>query len=183
MLMSITREDAADALRLADEAERRSRVLRGYQSAAPHLILWGCVYAATYSFSYFQPMHGGLAWLIVVPLALIGDVAISWRDRPNRADRLLMPVMIATFLAFIVATTAIMRPHDPRQTAAFVPLAVAWAYVAMGAYHGRRMTFAGIALGALTVFGYFVVHAWLMLWMAAVGGGTLLLTGYWLRRA
>jgi len=181
--MSITREDAAHALRLADEAERRSRVLRGYQSAAPHLILWGCVYAATYSFSYFQPMHGGLAWLIVVPLALIGDVAISWRDRPDRADRLLMPVMIATFLAFIVATTAIMRPHDPRQMSAFVPLLVACLYIALGLRLGLRITLAGVALGGLTLFGYFALHPWFMLWMAAVGGGTLVLSGLWLRRA
>ena len=181
--MSITRDDAAHALRLADAAERRSRMLRGYQSAAPHLVLWGCVYAATYTFSYFQPSHVGLAWLIVTPLALIGDVAISWRDRPDRADLFLMPVMIAAFLAFIVATFAIMRPHDPRQTAAFVPLAVAWAYVVLGACLGWRIAFAGIALGALTVAGYFAANAWFMLWMAAVGGGTLLLSGYFLRRA
>jgi hypothetical protein len=181
--MSISREDAAHALRLADAAEQRSRVLRGYQSAAPHLILWGCVYAATYTFSYFQPIRGGLAWLIVTPLALVGDVAISWRDRSDRANRLLMPVIIVSFLAFVVATAAIMRPHDPRQMAAFVPLAVAWAYIVLGGHLGRRMVFAGIALGALTVFGYFAVHAWFMLWMAAVGGGTLLLSGYWLRRA
>ena len=181
--MSITREDAAHALRDAHEAEQRSRLLHGYQSAAPHLILWGCVYAATYTVSYFEPTRSGLAWLIIMPLAIAGDVAIAWRKRTAQTDWIMVPVMIVAFLAFIIATAAIMRPHDPRQTAAFVPLAVAWAYVVLGIHLGWRITFAGIALGVLTVFGYFTPHDWFMLWMAAVGGGTLLLSGLWLRRA
>jgi hypothetical protein len=181
--MSITREDAAHALRVADEAEQRSRLLHGYQSAAPHLILWGCVYAATYAFCYFEPTRGGLAWLIIAPLAIAGDVAIAWRKRTAQTDWIMVPVMTIAFLAFVIATAAIMRPHDPRQISAFVPLAVAWAYVVLGIHLGWRITFAGIGLGVLTAFGYFALHEWFMLWMAAVGGGTLLLSGLWLRRA
>jgi hypothetical protein len=181
--MSVSREDAANALRLADAAEQRSRLLRGYQGAAPHLIIWGCVYAAAYTFSYFQPARGGLVWLVVVPLALSADVAIARRDRGDRANWIAVPGLIIAFAAFIIATAAIMRPTDPRQIGAFVPLAVAWAYIALGTRLGRRMTFAGIALGVLTLVGYFALHAWFMLWMAAVGGGTLVLSGIWLLRA
>jgi hypothetical protein len=182
--MSITREDAATALRLADEAGQRSRMLRCYQSAAPHLFIWGGVYAAAYTVSYFQPTQSGLAWLVLIPLALLADVMITRCDRSHhRPDWIVVPVLIAAFLAFMIATAAIMRPHDPRQMAAFVPLAVSWAYIALGTRLGHRMTFAGIALGVLTLLGYFALHTWFMLWMAAVGGGTLVLTGFWLRRA
>jgi hypothetical protein len=181
--MSITREDAANALRLADQADQRSRMLRGYQSAAPHLILWGCVYTGTYGFSYFQPCQAGLAWMIVIPLAFIGDVALARRDRGDRSAWTVVPVLIVAFLAFIAATAAIMRPHDPSQMGAFVPLAVAWAYVSAGTRLGPRVIFAGIALGALTMVGYFCLHAWFIPWMAVVGGGTLVLSGLWLRKA
>jgi hypothetical protein len=181
--MSITHEDAANALRLADQAGQRSRMLRGYQSAAPHLILWGCVYAATYAFTYFRPGHGGLAWLAVVPLAVIGDVVIAWYDRGDRCTWTVVLVPPVAFLALIIATIAIMQPHDPRQMGAFVPLAVAWVYILIGSLFGLRMVFAGIALGGATLFGYFFLYTWFMLWMAAVGGGTLVLSGLWLRRA
>jgi hypothetical protein len=181
--MSVTQEDAVASLRLADEAEKRSRVLRGYQSAAPHLIVWGCVYAATYMFSYFYPRQSGLAWLIVVPLALAGDMVIAWRDRAGRTGWTMVPVLIIAFVAFVIATGAIMRPRDPRQMGAFVPLAVAWAYIAMGTRLGHRIMWLGIALGALTLFGFFALQAWFLLWMAAVGGGTLVISGLWMRRA
>jgi len=181
--MSVTQQDAANALRLADEADRHSRMLRSYQSAAPHLIVWGCVYAAMYTFSYFRPHQAGITWLVIVPLVLIGDVVIARRDRGDRIDWTVVPILIATFLVFITATAVIMRPHDPRQMAAFVPLVVACVYIALGTGVGRRITFAGVALGGLTLFGYFALHPWFMLWMAAVGGGTLVLSGLWLRRA
>lgn len=181
--MPLTQQDAAHALRLADEAGRRSRMLRGYQSAAPHLIAWGCVYAAAYAFSYLRPHQAGIAWLVIVPLVMVGDLAIARRDLGSRLDWTAWAVLSATFLVFLVATAAIMQPHDIRQMGAFVPLVVACAYVAMGTRLGPRITVAGIALGGLTLVGYFALHPWFMLWMAPVGGGTLVLSGLWLRRA
>jgi len=182
--MLLTQEDASTALRLADEAARRSRTLRGYQSAAPHLIVWGCVYVAAYTFSYFRPHQSGIAWLVIVPLVLLGDVAIARRDLGSRfVDWRPWALLSLTFVAFLIATAAIMRPHDVRQMAAFVPLLVACLYIASGIRLGHRITLAGVALGALTLFGYFVLHPWFLLWMAAVGGGTLVLSGLWLRRA
>jgi hypothetical protein len=41
----------------------------------------------------------------------------------------------------------------------------------------------GIALAALTLFGYFEVVTHFDMWMAVVGGGSLILAGIWLRRA
>jgi hypothetical protein len=89
---------------------------------------------------------------------------------------------MATFLVFIVATSAIMQPQDPRQMAAFVPLVVAVCYVVLGLGAGSRITLAGVALGALTLVGYFAFPSIFMLWMAVVAGGTLVLSGLWLRR-
>jgi hypothetical protein len=181
--MSVIQQDAAQALRLAETAGRRSKTLRGYQSAAPHLILWGCVYSAAYTFSHFRPAQAGAAWLVAVPLALIVDAVLLRHDRGGRANWAVAASVVATFLVFITATAAIMRPHDPRQIGAFVPLVVACAYTIEGLRRGHRLMFAGIALGVLTLFGYFVLPAYFMLWMAAVGGGALVLTGLWLRRA
>jgi hypothetical protein len=180
--MSLTRDAAAEALHLIDEAGQRSTMLRGYQSAAPHLILWGGVYAIAYTFGYFRPHHAGVAWAALIPIATIGDVLIAWRDR-SRVNWPVFLGLFATFLALIIATALVMQPHDPRQMAAFVPLVVAAAYVVLGIGVGRRLIFTGIALGVLTFVGFFVLPAIFMLWMAVVGGGALVLGGLWLRRA
>jgi hypothetical protein len=180
--MSVTQEDATEALRLINEAGQRSGTLRGYQSAAPHLILWGGVYAAAYTFGYFRPQQAGLAWAVLIPAATIGDVVIVRRDRGSIKWRVFLG-LFATFFIFIGATALVMGPHDPRQMAAFVPLVIAATYVGLGIAVGRRRAFTGIALGVLTLVGFFALPSIFMLWMAAVGGGALVLGGLWLRQA
>jgi hypothetical protein len=179
--MSVTHEDAAEALRLVREAGDRSETLRGYQSASPHLILWGCVYAAAYSFSYFRPHLAQWPWLVLVPIASVGDIIIGKRDRSG-GDWTIFPILFCTFLVFILATAAIMQPHDPNQMGAFVPLVVAACYIALGVGAGKRILYTGVALGVLTLVGFFAFPAIFLLWMAVVGGGAMVLGGLWLRQ-
>jgi hypothetical protein len=178
--VAITHDDASVTLRMIDEATQRSATLRGYQSAAPHLILWGGIYAAAYVAAWFRPDLSMLVWLIFVPAGVVGDAMISRRDRSNVNWRLFAGLFVTLFA--ISATAAIMRPHDPNQMAALVPLIVATAYVVLGMIFGRRHALIGIALGVLTLFGFFALPSFFMLWMAAVGGGALVTGGLWLRR-
>ena len=181
--MPIAQSDAAEALRAVHQAEATSTTLRGYQSAAPHLILWGCVYFCAYTVAYVRPAWGGWAWLVLVPLASIGDGVIASRDRAKQDGKWgVVLVLFATFLAFITATGAIMQPQDPKQMAAFVPLLVAACYIVLGVGVGQRLIYTGVALGVLTLVGFFAFPAIFMLWMAAVGGGALILGGIWLGR-
>jgi hypothetical protein len=118
--------------------------------------------------------------VVLVPSGVIGDVLISWRDRP--CNWALFAGIFLTFFAFVAATMSIMHPRDPRQVAAFVPLVVAAAYAVLGMSLGQRFIFIGLALGLLTLIGFFALSSFFMLWMAAVGGGALVLGGLWLRR-
>jgi hypothetical protein len=179
--MSVTQQDAAEALRLVHDAGTRSELLRGYQSASPHLILWGCVYFVAYAFGYFWPSQAGLPWIVLVPIASIGDVIIGKRDRTG-GDWTIFPILFCTFLAFIIGTAFIMQPHDPKQMGAFVPLVVAACYIALGVGAGKRIMYTGVALGVLTLFGFFALPAYFLLWMAVIGGGSLVLGGLWLRQ-
>jgi hypothetical protein len=122
--MSITEKNAREALRLVNEAERRSAALRSYQGAAPYLILWGCVYAIAYTFEYFRPGQASLAWLILIPIGVAGDAPISRRNRSTINWGMFLG-LLATFYGIISAIASIMQPYDPRQMAAFVPLAAA----------------------------------------------------------
>jgi len=179
--MSLAPQDAIDALRAVDETDATSRTLHGYSVAAPHMILWGCAYAAGYSYGYLRPENAGAVWLVLVPLAIIGDVMLSG-SRESGAKWQIFAGLMATFLAFIVATGAIMQPHDPRQMAAFVPILVGCCYIVLGIGAGRRLVLTGIALFALTLLGFFAFPSIFLLWMAVVGGGGLILGGLWLRQ-
>jgi hypothetical protein len=46
---------------------------------------------------------------------------------------------------------------------------------------GARMLMAGMTLAALTLFGFFFLKQYFALWMAVVGGGGLVLGGFWLK--
>ncbi len=75
-----------------------------------------------------------------------------------------------------------MRPQG-QEIAAFIPLLMAALYVIRGLWSGWRYSAIGIGLAALSLGGFFFLHHYFLLWMALVGGGTLILTGLWLHRA
>jgi hypothetical protein len=43
------------------------------------------------------------------------------------------------------------------------------------------MVLAGVVVAALTLIGFFGLPQYFLLWMAVVGGGALILGGFWLR--
>jgi hypothetical protein len=178
--MSLTREDATEALRVVDEAGARSTTLRRYEATAPHLMMWGGIYAVAYTSEFLAPQYGGLPWAVLGPAGGVGGFLLA-RRYGGKGGPAFFPAAILAIVAFIVASMFIMAPREPNQIAAFVPLVVALIYVLWGLSLGQRLVWMGVALGALTVFGFFALPGLFLLWMAAVGGGGLVLGGMWLR--
>jgi hypothetical protein len=83
---------------------------------------------------------------------------------------------------FITAAFAITNPRSLLAPGAFVPLVVAMFYGLMGVWKGIRFLVAGAVVAALTLGGFFHLHQHFLLWMAIVGGGSLVLVGLWLRK-
>ncbi len=70
------------------------------------------------------------------------------------------------------------------QFGAFFPILVGLYYALIGIWtRGVRMIVLSVALGVLTLFGFFHIQHDFELWMAGVGGGGLILGGLWLRSA
>jgi hypothetical protein len=84
--------------------------------------------------------------------------------------------------AFFASTYAVMAPVRGMQQGAFPPLVVAFLYVLIGLWSGPRLVIAGLAVGALTMGGYFYMPQHFLLWEGFVGGGALILAGIWFRR-
>ena len=173
-------QDAAVALREIETAEARSAMLHRYQRSAPQLVLWGVLWAIGYGLNDVFPTYGQAIWAAIVPIgAIAGFTALrgtghqcGWR----------YGAVAVTLMAFLFAAGFVLRPTGAKQIAALIPLIVATAYVIAGIWRGPRYVVTGLAVAALTLFGFFLVREHFFLWMAIVGGAALILAGLWLKR-
>jgi hypothetical protein len=181
--MPLSNNEAAETLRDISRTERRSASAYGYSTSSPHLILWGVIWAIGYGIDALHPQWS-VAWLSLVVLGSLGSFWIGWRTKPasaTQADWRYAATFIAVAL-FISALFAVLPPHTNVQMGAFFPILVSLFYALIGIWtKGRRMIVLGITLAALTLFGFYELPAQFALWMAAVGGGGLILGGIWLR--
>jgi hypothetical protein len=180
----ITADEAKNALKDIEQTENRAAASQHGRFAAPHLLIWGVIWAIGYTVNDFAP---GFSW-VWSPLVLAGMVASFLFDRQEAAGRVKgfnwrYLVSAATIFVFIFALFAIMRPRDYNQIGAFFPLVIGLYYTFLGIWTkgGWRMIPLGLALMALTLGGYWLLPEHFLLWMAAVGGGGLMLGGLWLR--
>ena len=184
--MNISPTEAADALRdIADSADR-SREFKGYRIAAPYFFLWGAIWILGYGATGVS-LRAAILWL---PLTVIGigvSAYLGWRNSrrfaTGKAWGKRMFGMFVVIALFITATYAILPPHNQLQTGAFSALISALMYSIVGLWTYRRYLWLGIFLGAATMFGFFFLTAWFSFWMAVIGGGALILTGFWMRKA
>jgi hypothetical protein len=130
---------------------------------------------------WVPPSRIGLVWIIVPLIGLAGSVLIS-RGRRGREGLRWGAGFFAIF-CFIAATYAIMRPVHGAQYQVYPVLSVALAYALYGVMRLIRYLWIGAALFVLALIGYFFLQPWLPYWLAAVGGGGLILGGLWLRKA
>jgi hypothetical protein len=183
--MPVSPAEAKDTLRDISATARASSTFYGYRTAAPHLILWGILWFVGYGASYFRP-----AWSFVWPVVVIvGVIGSFWFGRQSSKTKSSVcawryaGTSLAIYL-FIAAIFAIMQPRSDAQVGAFFPILVALFYSLIGIWtRGIRMIVAGVVIAALTLGGFFWLPQIFPLWMALVGGGALILGGFWLRSA
>ena len=180
--MAVSSSDAEQRLREVSNTERHSATIYGYRTASPHLIVWGVIWIVGYGSAYFRP-----AWSMVWPVLTIAGLAISvwlgWKERRRAQpfDWRYRATLLVVVL-FTIAILAILSPKTPAQISAFIPMLVALFYSLVGIWtRGMRMLVTGVVLAVLTVSGYIWVREVFPLWMAALGGGALILGGIWLR--
>ena len=68
--MTLSSNEAADALRDIAAAETRSQRAYGYQRGSPFLILWGILWAIGYGLTAAWPMRGYAIWAAILAIGL-----------------------------------------------------------------------------------------------------------------
>lgn len=183
--MAHSAHEAEAALNEIERAGRRAIILCGYERGAPHLILWGVIWVVGYGLSDLAGRWAGPIWLVLTACGwlggyLIGRATAESRTPPAHGWRYLAAGVALS--GFVLATYLVMGPGPGARLGAFPPLVVALLYVLNGIWRGLRWVVTGVVVGALTVVGYMLLTDHFLLWMAVVGGGSLILSGLWLRQ-
>ncbi|MGZ6040258.1 MAG: hypothetical protein ACXWKR_16440 [Phenylobacterium sp.] len=187
--MPIGREDAAQALKAAEDAAGRSERLHGYRGAAGFLILWGVVWAVMDVGYYLGPNTGGWLSLAGDVVGVGGSILLGARLRRrgsggSPARNVVGALLIASAIGlFGLGISAVAPVQSAAQGQAIAGLAVGCVYMALGASQGLRLAAVGLLMVALTLGGWVYAREQFMLWMAFAGGGGLVLGGLWLRTA
>lgn len=194
--VALSQQEAAQTLGEIDRAARRSAQAHDYSSASPQFILWGLIWAGGYTGSHVLPDYGfvgsinwlwfGLSWIGMIGSMVIGRHQVrhlgSLQRAEDRAKGFRVGMSCFAAFAFLCATVAVLQPPDWAAIGAFMPLMVALVYAIFGIWRGLRFLAIGIAVAAMTLIGWFALREVFMLWMAIVGGGSLILVGLWLRK-
>jgi hypothetical protein len=181
--MEIDAKDAREALNVVDDARYSLAVLKGYRHSAPFLILWGVVWIAGFGLSDLLPSRTGLIWLVADAVGFAGSIWLGVKS-PRRQGRFdWRPFAVAAVVAaFFFAATNLLHVDDMERFSGFTVLVFALIYTILGIYLGLRILIVGLVMGVVAVGGYYLVDRHYLMWLAAAGGGSLILGGLWLRR-
>lgn len=177
---------ARSALKIVQDSAQRGTTLYRYSQASPFFFLWALVWFLGFGLSDVFPGRVGTVWLCADLLGVVGSVVLAQRTLTHKGTDHTMVWrlggMAAALGVLVFCTLLIFEVRSGRQVASFFGLLVACVYTLVGCWSGLRWLLAGVLMWALTLSGYFLLPAYFNVWMGCVGGGTLALTGLWMRR-
>ena len=188
--MNLSPQDASAALDEIDSAERRARERIGYRAASPFLILWGLAWFFANAAGDLLTVYDRYAWPVAATLGVLITIVMILLQMRRRASvrqstavqqavvgRRMFMLGIAVF-GYFPAMFTVLGDLTGRQQNAFISLFWAFAYMAAGAWLGMRMFVTGVVMAVAILVGYLFIDPHFQLWMAFVGGGSLLLAGF-----
>jgi hypothetical protein len=178
-MQPITPDDATRSLGEIDQVRAKSQRAYGYESYSRYLILWGVVWVAGQGASLAWPGQATYVWWGLVAAAIALTCILP--RRPRRAEWR-VPAVVLIALGLVFAAHLALGPASPRMSSVLLPLVTAAIYLGMGLWLGLRFSIIGLVLGACILLGVFTLGDELQAWMGFLGGGTLVLGGFWLRK-
>jgi hypothetical protein len=192
--MVISSTEAAAALRDIAQTDRRTRVSGAYHVASPHLILWGLIWAVGYTgCGLTPPEQWGLVWLPLILVGVAGAVVLGMRAGARSSGAgasgaagfsagksAILALALGLFMGSVYY---VFQPATPLPYLVFPALITALVYVLLGALIGLpRYVAIGAVMFLVTMLGFIYAKPFLPFWIAAAGGGGLILGGLWMRR-
>jgi len=189
--MTISNEEAQEALDLIEEVQVRWRkaVASGYASGL--LMLWGGIWIVGYTSLYVSHRIGGHVFAALDVLGIIATVFIVRRWPHNTVIR--SPEFKAItrqcvglwffLIVYALIWALLVRPANGLAWGVSLSTVCMFGFVMIGLW--RRSPFMiglGLIVTAMSLVGFYWLPGYFYLWMAATGGGALLGAGWYIRR-
>jgi hypothetical protein len=188
--MNVSQKDAQASLSTVRDVTVRTQRAIASVYANPLLILWGMLWIIAYTTTHFYLSY---AFHIFTAMAAVGGAGtaviclvfhykgpIQETSGPKLGWRI--TVFWVLLGVYIVIWLFLLVPFSGLQCNAFICTASMFAYIVMGLWFDSRfMIVLGLALTAATLVGFYILRDYYCLWMAIVGGGTILGTGLYIR--
>jgi hypothetical protein len=154
----ISSQQAAEALKEAAIAEKRSRAAYSYSLSAPYFFVWGIVWLLGYGAEALVPLAHlprnliGWSWT-GLSLAGVAACIIVGRKQALRNGRSAWRAA-ALFLIiwlYFFASFSVLPPHSEQQAGAYIPLLFAAIYAAIGLWLGLRYILVGVFVAVATL--------------------------------
>jgi hypothetical protein len=164
----------------------RVRQSRIYDLASQIMIAAGGLVMAGNIATFVAPRYSAFIWITVNVLTVASFAALTTMGRRPIGGKAFDFRMLAVFLlfyAFGIFCSVVLGHYGPRELGAFWPVYFMLFYCIAGLWFGRAFIAIGFAIIVLTLIGYFYVEGGaFLLWMAAVNGVGLIVSGLWMRR-
>jgi hypothetical protein len=182
--MTIGPGEAAATLSDLEKVQRRTREALYYGGSSTILMVWGIALMIGYVLTWLAPMRADLIWALINAVAAAGMVGLGWIkarvDRKGFDWRLVVAFLVMMAFGYL-CEWLFVRPQW-RALPVFWSALFMTGYIIAGLWLGRFFIICGVTVIALVLAGYFWTGPWFLLWMAAVGGGSLVLGGLVLGR-
>jgi hypothetical protein len=179
-------KEAAQALSDIENIVQRVRQSRIYDVASQIMIVAGVLVLAGNLANFAAPRYSAIIWIAVNVLTVASVAALSTMGPRMSGVQAFDFRVLAAFLLFYgfgILCCVVLGHFGPRELGAFWPIYFMLFYCIAGLWFGRAFIIIGLAIIGLTLIGYFFIEsAAFLLWMAAVNGGGLILSGLWMRR-
>ncbi|SRR5579871_561285 len=182
----IDAKQAAQALSDIEHIVQRVRQSRIYDLSSQILIAAGVLVLAGNVANFWAPRQAIYIWIAVNVLTVACVAALCTFGGKKLGVWTFDFRVLAAFLmvyGFGLLCCGVLGHFGPRGLGAFWPIYFMLFYCVAGLWFGRAFIAMGLSIIVLTLIGYFFVEgAAFLLWMAAVNGGGLILSGLWMRR-
>jgi hypothetical protein len=183
--MSPNQAEAAAALAVVRQAEATMRSVFRARRGHYYLWLWGALWVMMALLAHFR----GLAGVALFPWICVGGAVTSFAIGFFQNNQVRVPVdrrflgALAVLLGFALLWPILFHPTAPSAKLLFtyMGLVVAQVYILTGLWFDTYLLWLGLILSALILAGFFWFLPIFWLWIAVGCGGTLILSGFYVR--
>ncbi len=191
--MDISREEARESLNQVQATIKQTKKMVAYGGGDVAFIMWGLIWIAGSMSNQFVPLICKWIWLgLLVTGFIMTGLLVKFRNPVKSRTDWRIGLFWFFLFGYVYLWLALLFPfikvEEVQQVIRFwkhftaIMCTVAmFAYVVIGLWLEDFMIWLGLALTALILAGLFLLQPYFYFWTAAVGGGTLIGTGIFIR--